>query len=487
MKTDFPGKNIVLTSVALMIFFIYPCSLNAALPPYMGAELKVGVPHEIDLLDPALAENVGERQAAALIYEPLFTTNSKDVQSLLVYKYEVENDGTNLHIWLKPELTFSDGFRVTVDDVLESYRRILNPNFGSPYAHYLFPIKGAELLYSQKTDVLAGFEIISELEFILHFNVRVKEAIHWLSHPALSILPKRQAKTLLPIEQPIGTGPFVVEQKTPFVLELRARDDYHNGKAFIRTLSFIYVDEKEKERDKLLNGKIDAVLYGRLFGKSDFKRIFSTLGSDVLVRFRWKNKLEDQKKFLKSLIDCKNIVELFEKRKINQIAGSSDGPVFGNVKQPDNNSRMFLGLLKMNALYSCQGFNHRISEAKQIYKRLFNEREITLRVEQHNKELELVAKRIALLAEQNGIAIKVQLASKVEMAEKRQSENWDMEIAEAPSARLSFSRIKDNRVDELVLYRLSAGLLVSAESDIKGVSFNVWGLVDFASVSRGGK
>jgi|GEM_PF-4171281 len=477
-------KKISQISILLLLaLFVLTGLAMAALPPILGGELKIGVPKQIETLDPALVTTVGERQAAFLVTEPLFKSNGKEIEKLLVYDYKFENDGNNIRIWLKPDLAFSDGSRLLSSDVLASFKRVLSPSFGSPYSYLLFPLKGARQFYEQKTTVLAGFEMVSELEFVLHFAVRAKEVAHWLANPVLAIVPARQARTMKPISRPVGTGPFIVMQHTAFKVDFLANENYHAGRAYLDKLSIVSVDEKDAERKKLMSGNLDAVLYGRLFNEKGFSRLFSTMGSEVLIRSRGRHKTGDQAKFLKSLIDCQSVMQLFEKRKVASLNSEKGAAVFGNVKQLDPQFKYFLQMMRNSALRNCQGFKQDLPLARQRYQRLFNDRPVVIRVKQSNTELKLIAERIALMAEQKGIKVEVKTMNYLQLAAGRDSVEWDFEITEASSARLSFSELKDLRFGETPLYRLSAGLVQNENGPLVSVPFNIWGLVDFAAVS----
>lgn len=79
----------------------------------------------------------------SLIYEPLFTLDSKGkVKESLAKDYKIDKDSNSLTLTLR-ETYWSDGERVTNEDVLFAWQRILAPTTSSQAAPMLYEIKNA--------------------------------------------------------------------------------------------------------------------------------------------------------------------------------------------------------------------------------------------------------------------------------------------------------------------------------------------------------
>jgi oligopeptide transport system substrate-binding protein len=114
-----------------------------------GAEVTLYLAEPVYDLDPALCyNNDSALQLAGLLFDTLFTIDSKgNVVNSIVEDYEIfEDENTKeyyMMITLKKGNGWSDGTVVSAEDVVYSWKRILNAGFNSEAACLLFDIKNA--------------------------------------------------------------------------------------------------------------------------------------------------------------------------------------------------------------------------------------------------------------------------------------------------------------------------------------------------------
>ena len=114
-----------------------------------GAEIKLYLAEPVYDLDPALCyNNDSALQLAGLLFDTLFAINSDGkVVNSIVDDYEIiEDENTKeyyMMIYLKKGNCWSDGTVVSAEDVVYSWKRILNASFNSEAACLLFDIKNA--------------------------------------------------------------------------------------------------------------------------------------------------------------------------------------------------------------------------------------------------------------------------------------------------------------------------------------------------------
>lgn len=114
-----------------------------------GAEITLYLSEPVYDLDPALCyNNDSALQIAGLIFDTLFKINEKGkIEKSIVDDYEiVEDENTNeyyMMITLKEGNCWSDGSVVSAEDVVYSWKRILDASFNSEAACLLFDIKNA--------------------------------------------------------------------------------------------------------------------------------------------------------------------------------------------------------------------------------------------------------------------------------------------------------------------------------------------------------
>lgn len=114
-----------------------------------GAEIKLYLTDLVYDLDPALClENDSAMQICGLIYDTLFTLDANGkVKNSIVEKYEIKKD-ENKHeyimlLTLKGSNCWSDGTYVSAEDVVYSWKRILDQDFNSEAACLLYDVKNA--------------------------------------------------------------------------------------------------------------------------------------------------------------------------------------------------------------------------------------------------------------------------------------------------------------------------------------------------------
>ena len=83
---------------------------GAAGPANRDAELVVASPSPSTILDPALANNIGQNSFMAPIYDSLTQVDAKlQVQPMLATSWTFAPDGGSLEMTLRDDVTFHDG------------------------------------------------------------------------------------------------------------------------------------------------------------------------------------------------------------------------------------------------------------------------------------------------------------------------------------------------------------------------------------------
>ncbi len=102
-------------------------------------------------LDPALAQGTHESWVLENVFEGLMTFNEKgELVEGIAEKYEVSEDGLTYTFYIRDGATWTNGDPVTAHDFEYSWKRALDPETASYYAHILYPIKGAEAFNNGK-------------------------------------------------------------------------------------------------------------------------------------------------------------------------------------------------------------------------------------------------------------------------------------------------------------------------------------------------
>ncbi|WP_247878683.1 peptide ABC transporter substrate-binding protein [Niveispirillum sp. SYP-B3756] len=111
-------------------------------PAWAGGVLHRGNGSEPQSLDPHKSTGESDGWIQRDLLEPLLTV---DARGALIpgaaEHWTISDDLRTYRFHLRPEGRWSDGSRVTADDFVFAWRRLLDPATASPYAFYLWPVK----------------------------------------------------------------------------------------------------------------------------------------------------------------------------------------------------------------------------------------------------------------------------------------------------------------------------------------------------------
>ncbi|AZS41139.1 Oligopeptide-binding protein OppA [Microbacterium oxydans] len=178
------------------------------------------------------------------IYEPLFfynkTADSEPV-GLIGDSFEYNEDGTVITVTIKPDLKWSDGEPLTAKDVAFSF----NYEANNP--------EGNGLISAEATDDTTAVLTYSSAQYTTEFQ-RMGSSY---------ILPEHVWKDVKDFanftnEEPVGSGPYVVDKTTSESYTLVANKNYRDAdKLGVKKVQYIAVDNNQTAQDLLAAGKLD--------------------------------------------------------------------------------------------------------------------------------------------------------------------------------------------------------------------------------------
>lgn len=154
------------------------------------------------------------------------------------------------HIHLQREQSFHDGTPLTGDDVAYTYNSVLDPELGSPF-------QGD---FSTKFERV---EVDAMDRFHLRFHLKRPYAT-FLTDLVLGVVPaslQDRPDQRFPVDQPVGSGPFVLHHHQPDrILILERADAAKSGKA--NWLQFRVIKDENTRILGLMGGTLDVVMNG---------------------------------------------------------------------------------------------------------------------------------------------------------------------------------------------------------------------------------
>lgn len=243
----------------LIISFVYGAyslidRYSVAVPAEGGAlrEGIIGIPR---FINPLLANSDADRDLTAVVYSGLLRNNGKgELVPSLADRYEISDNGLTYTFYLKDDLRWSDGTRISADDVLftislvkdPNYRSVLRPNW-------------------------EGVTIEKKDEKIIEFKL-AKPYAPFLENTTIGILPKHVWQDVLAPEftlseknlRPVGAGPYRVvsfeQNSTGRIVSytLEPNPYYVPHAPSIKTLTFVFFTSATELQDSYRNGIVDS-------------------------------------------------------------------------------------------------------------------------------------------------------------------------------------------------------------------------------------
>ncbi|MEW6057029.1 MAG: peptide ABC transporter substrate-binding protein [Bdellovibrionota bacterium] len=151
---------------------------------------------------------------------------------------------------LDPKSAWSDGAPVCAQHFIDAWKRVLDPGFASPYAHYLFDVKNAKAFHSGKERDAStlGLEALGchTLKVLLEKPASYFAAItsHWVLFPIRKDLIENAPREWTRPGKLVVNGPYLLSEWAPdqhYVLKRNPK--YHGRPAFEETLKAVVVRE----------------------------------------------------------------------------------------------------------------------------------------------------------------------------------------------------------------------------------------------------
>ncbi|OGN06711.1 MAG: hypothetical protein A2669_00025 [Candidatus Yanofskybacteria bacterium RIFCSPHIGHO2_01_FULL_48_25b] len=243
---------LIVGSIIAIPFSTYNHFTNPA-PDYGGSfsEGIVGQPRHIN---PLLAQtNDPDRDLSNLIYSGLLKHN--DAGKLvpdLAKSYDVSSDGLNYSFYLKDNIFWHDGEKLTADDVVYTIQTAQNADYSSP----------------QKVN-WQGVTVQKVDDYTIIFKLSNRYA-QFLNNLTLGIMPHHIWSNIQAINfgvseynlRPVGSGPYMFQklQKNDAGMiqsyQLASNKNYHDGRPYINNITFKFYASEDAMIEAYNNNEI---------------------------------------------------------------------------------------------------------------------------------------------------------------------------------------------------------------------------------------
>ncbi len=174
---------------------------------------------EPESLDPAIVTVASDLRLVRGLFEGLTRLNARTAEPEpgLAERWEISPDGRIYTFHLRTNAAWSTGEQITADDVVYSWRRILDPRTAADYAGQLFFVTNAEAFCSGKiTDpAQVGVRAVDRHTVQVALNSPTPFFLDLCSFPTLAVVPRQAIEThgdrwLMAAPVPVS-GPYLLD------------------------------------------------------------------------------------------------------------------------------------------------------------------------------------------------------------------------------------------------------------------------------------
>ncbi len=247
-----------------------PADKKVDYKPAYGDTIVMGSIGDISGLIPHITSDGSSQEIGSYIYNGLVRYDKNlNIEGELAESWDISEDGLKITFYLRKGVLWHDGELFTADDVLFTYKFMVDPDTPTAYAGDFLMVKSVEVkdLYT------------IEVTYDEPFAPALISLGIW-------ILPKhlmegKTLKTTSLATQPVGTGPFKFKQWLPKEkIVLVANDNYFEGRPYIDKIINRIIPDTATMFLELQSGGIDfmgldPVQYTKQTGSAKFNEKFN--------------------------------------------------------------------------------------------------------------------------------------------------------------------------------------------------------------------
>jgi peptide/nickel transport system substrate-binding protein len=222
---------IVLLGVA-MAYLAF--NISTVMVPDYGGIYREGIVGNPNIINPVLSQsNPVDQDLVELIFTGLTRNNEKgEIVPDLAERWDISSDGTVYTFYVRQDVVWHDGAPFTASDVVYTISVIQNPGF-----------QGVSFLTDLWRTVVVEQVDLYTVRFILR-----EPFAPFLDYTTLGLLPVHILGAV-PVEtladnnfnaEPVGTGPFKIEESSARRVSLVANPDYYRSRPYIERLEMIF-------------------------------------------------------------------------------------------------------------------------------------------------------------------------------------------------------------------------------------------------------
>lgn len=235
--------------------------------PRKGGTIRMTGPYAASFgsLDPHVTPRAQDGIVTKALHRTLYNWDTAHTKLALelAKSVDVSADGLVYTYHLRDDAYFHNGRKMTADDIIWSYTRIMDGSKGYPGARYIRLIKGAIDVEKGQAKEISGLKKIDDFTLEMTITERVEPG-YYLFADTTAILPKEEAEKPDFASHPVGLGPFKFKEHIPGSRVVAERFDkfYKPGKPYADTLQILIMAEAAARDVAFRNKEIDTSILG---------------------------------------------------------------------------------------------------------------------------------------------------------------------------------------------------------------------------------
>jgi peptide/nickel transport system substrate-binding protein/oligopeptide transport system substrate-binding protein len=215
-------------------------------------------------LDPALITDVQGGGIAAKLFNGLIRFNDNlDIVPDIARSWTLSRDQVTYTFRLRRDIRFSNGRRITAQDVKYSFERVLTPVTRAPLTWVFDKIEGARDFMAGKTSAVSGISAVNDHTLVIRLERPFGPFLSLLAMTTAYVVPREEVVRLGQDfgTHPMGSGPYVLaEWKHSQHIVLAAREDYFEGRPKLNGIYYRVIPEDLTAVLEFETGRLDVLL-----------------------------------------------------------------------------------------------------------------------------------------------------------------------------------------------------------------------------------
>lgn len=146
--------------------------------------------------------------------------------------WQIQSDNKTWIFNIRNGIKFTNGKAVTVDDIVFSLKRVLDPKNDSPNAWFLFDIQGAEEFNKGQSRDVSGIRILDQHRIAIELKHIYPGFLLNLTQPCCAVISRKDFEA----GQIVSCGPYNVTRNSASAVVLSTNETYFGGKPYVGDL-----------------------------------------------------------------------------------------------------------------------------------------------------------------------------------------------------------------------------------------------------------